>query len=215
VEPKQTGRRSPDPAERRRDAERTKRKLLEAAMTEFAEHGYGGARVGAIAERAGVNKQLISYYFGGKEGLYRAMQRDWLDAEREHADVDVPAADLLRWYLHQSLTDPRVARLSLWQALSDEMPEEEGQPDTDLEQERMRRRQERGDIAADLDPAAVQLAMMGMSLAPVILRRTARRLFGVDIDDPEFETRYGDTLTRILARLADDPEHHPKGHTRP
>ena len=46
MEPKQTGRRSPDPAERQRDAERTKRKLLEAAMTEFAEHGYAGARVG-------------------------------------------------------------------------------------------------------------------------------------------------------------------------
>lgn len=211
MEPKQTGRRSPDPAERRRDAERTKRKLLEAAMSEFAAHGYAGARVGRIAELAGVNKQLISYYYGGKEGLYRAMQREWLETEHEHVGADAPA-DLLRWYLHQNLADPRIARLSLWKALSDEFPEEETQSDVDRERERMRRSQERGDIAADLDPAAVQLALMGMTLAPALLRGTARRLFGVDIDDPEFETRYGDTLSRILARLA---EHHPKGNEGP
>ncbi|SDE32173.1 TetR/AcrR family transcriptional regulator [Glycomyces harbinensis] len=213
MEPKQTGRRSPDPAERRRDAERTKRKLLEAALTEFADHGYDGARVGDIAARAGVNKQLISYYFGGKEGLYRAMQREWLETEREHTDADVNAADLLRWYLGLNLADTRIARLSLWRALSDEAPDEETEAVLEREQEQMRRRQERGEIAAGLDTAAVQLALMGMALAPVILRHDARRLFGVDIDDPEFATRYGDTLSRIIAGLAE--EHHPKGNTEP
>ena len=215
MEPKKTGRRSPEPAERVRDAERTKRKLLEAAMTEFAANGYSGTRIGDIAARAGVNKQLISYYFGGKEGLYRAMQREWLDAEHQHDDADVPSDEVIRWYLHDILGDPRIARLALWQALSDEVPDEELQSDIDHEQAQMRRRRERGEIAADLDPAAVQLALMGMTLAPVVLRRTARRLFGVDIDDPDFETRYGDTLSRILARLAEDTEHHPKGSTQP
>jgi TetR/AcrR family transcriptional regulator len=52
-----------------------------------------------------------------------------------------------------------------------------------------------------------------MTLAPVIFRSTAKRLFGVDIDDPDFETRYGDTLSRILARLADVTEHHPERNT--
>lgn len=214
MEPRKSGQRTPEPAERVRDAERTKRRLLEAAMTEFAANGYDGARVGDIASRAGVNKQLISYYFGGKEGLYRAMQREWLEAERGHADADLPAEEVLRWYLHRSLADPRIGRLELWKALSDEVPDEESQTDVDREQREMVLRQERGDIAPDLDPAAVQLAMMGMTLAPVMLRRTARKLFGVDIDDPEFETRYGDTLSRILARLAGEPEHHhPEGTT--
>jgi AcrR family transcriptional regulator len=214
MEPKKPAQRSPDPSERVRDAERTKRKLLEAAMTEFAANGFDGTRVGDIAARAGVNKQLISYYFGGKEGLYRAMQREWLDAEHGRADPDMPAEDVLRWYLHRALADPRIARLELWKALSDEIPDEESQTDIDREQQDMRLRQERGDIAPDLDPAALQLAMMGMTLAPVVLRGTARKLFGVDIDDPEFETRYGDTLSRILARLAREPEHHhPEGNT--
>jgi TetR/AcrR family transcriptional regulator len=213
MEPKTPGRRSPESAERVRDAERTKRKLKDAALSEFAANGYDGARVGAIAARAGVNKQLISYYFGGKEGLYRAMQREWLDDERDQAGPDVPAEDVMRWYLRDSLKDPRIARLAMWQALSDDLPEEESQEDAELDLAEMRERQRRGEIAADLDPAAVQIAMMGMTLAPVIFRSTAKRLFGVDIDDPDFETRYGDTLSRILARLADDTEHHPERNT--
>lgn len=213
MEPKKPGRRSPESAERVRDAERTKRKLMDAALSEFAANGYDGARVGGIAARAGVNKQLISYYFGGKEGLYRAMQREWLDDERDQAGPDVAAEDVMRWYLRDNLKDPRIGRLALWQALADELPEEESQADADRELEQMRERQERGEIASELDAAAVQIAFMGMTLAPVVFRRTAERLFGVDIDDPAFETRYGDTLSRIIARLAEETEHHHERNT--
>jgi TetR/AcrR family transcriptional regulator len=62
-------RRSPKPQERRRDPERTRKLILDAASAEFGAHGYAGARISAIASRAGVNQQLISYYFDGKEGL--------------------------------------------------------------------------------------------------------------------------------------------------
>ncbi len=53
-----------------RDAKRTRLKLLIAAREEFSRHGLSGARVGAIAKSAGVNKQLLYYYFGDKEKLY-------------------------------------------------------------------------------------------------------------------------------------------------
>lgn len=46
--------------------------LLDAARQEFGEYGYAGARVARIARRAGVNKQLIFYYFRSKEGLHQA-----------------------------------------------------------------------------------------------------------------------------------------------
>jgi TetR/AcrR family transcriptional regulator len=46
--------------------------ILAAARAEFSAHGLTGARVNEIAARAGVNKQLIYYYFGSKEDLYRA-----------------------------------------------------------------------------------------------------------------------------------------------
>ena len=61
------------PAElRTRDADRTQQAILRAAMDEFAESGLGGARMDSIAERAGVNKRLLYYYFGSKEALFLA-----------------------------------------------------------------------------------------------------------------------------------------------
>ena len=48
-------------------------RLLDAALREFAAHGYGGARTELIARAAGVNKQLIFYYYHSKSGLYRAV----------------------------------------------------------------------------------------------------------------------------------------------
>jgi len=46
--------------------------ILAAARGEFSAKGLKGARVNEIAARAGANKQLIYYYFGSKEALYRA-----------------------------------------------------------------------------------------------------------------------------------------------
>lgn len=56
----------------RRDPAATRQSLLEASIVEFADKGFAGARVDEIARRAGVNKQLVYHYFGGKEELYVA-----------------------------------------------------------------------------------------------------------------------------------------------
>lgn len=47
--------------------------ILSAARQEFGQQGYAGGRVDRIARRAGVNKQLIFYYFGSKAGLFQAV----------------------------------------------------------------------------------------------------------------------------------------------
>ncbi|WP_306599534.1 TetR/AcrR family transcriptional regulator [Geothrix sp. 21YS21S-2] len=51
----------------------TRSAILKAAMAEFAREGEAGARTEAIAKAAGLNKALIHYYFGTKEGLYGAV----------------------------------------------------------------------------------------------------------------------------------------------
>ena len=56
----------------RRDPERTRARILEAARVEFARRGLGGARVDQITARAGSNKRMIYYYFGNKEALFLA-----------------------------------------------------------------------------------------------------------------------------------------------
>jgi AcrR family transcriptional regulator len=61
--------------------------ILAAAALEFAERGYGGARVDRIARRAKVNKAMLYYHFRSKERLYRALLRRMfgLAAERLQA----------------------------------------------------------------------------------------------------------------------------------
>lgn len=56
-----------------RDPERTSAAILAAAVKEFREHGYGGARIDAIAKRANINKRMLYHYFGDKDGLYLAV----------------------------------------------------------------------------------------------------------------------------------------------
>ena len=55
------------------DAEASRADILAAATREFSEKGLSGARVDSIAERTKINKRMIYYYFGSKEGLYRAV----------------------------------------------------------------------------------------------------------------------------------------------
>jgi AcrR family transcriptional regulator len=52
--------------------EETMRRILEAAIEVFAAEGYDGASTRALADRAKVNLPAIQYYFGSKQGLYRA-----------------------------------------------------------------------------------------------------------------------------------------------
>ena len=48
-------------------------RIIAAAREEFSRRGYEGARVDQIARRAGVNKQLLFYYFHSKRGLFSAV----------------------------------------------------------------------------------------------------------------------------------------------
>jgi TetR/AcrR family transcriptional regulator len=50
-------------------------RILAAAAVEFAERGFGGARVDRIARRARVNKAMLYYHFRSKQGLYRTLLR--------------------------------------------------------------------------------------------------------------------------------------------
>lgn len=63
-----------------RDAEATKGRILDAARTEFARYGLGGARIERIAAAARTNKRMLYYYFGNKEGLFLAA----LEATYDH-----------------------------------------------------------------------------------------------------------------------------------
>ncbi|WP_328442977.1 TetR/AcrR family transcriptional regulator [Amycolatopsis sp. NBC_00438] len=65
---------NPDTTARRRGrrpaGQDTRTALIDAARTVFAENGYDGATVRAIATRAGVDAAMVNHWFGSKEGLF-------------------------------------------------------------------------------------------------------------------------------------------------
>ncbi len=215
-------RRAPAPGERRRDAEGTRQRILDAALHEFAAQGFAGARVADIARGAGVNQQLISYYFGGKEGLYDELLAQWHRREATFAQADQPLADLVVGYLAANHDQPDMARLLIWDELTshggDRSPVvggpgepgaagepgeagDAGEPGDVPEVADIRRRRAAGEIAADLDPGFLLLALMGAVAAGVTMPHMAERVCGVDPATPEFRERYGEQLRRIVAHL--------------
>jgi AcrR family transcriptional regulator len=63
-----------------RDADDTKRRLLQAAKAEFAKNGLGGARVDEISDRAQANKRMLYHYFGNKDDLFQTvLEQAYLD----------------------------------------------------------------------------------------------------------------------------------------
>jgi TetR/AcrR family transcriptional regulator len=53
-------------------ADQTRARILDAAVRQFSANGLAGARTEQIAEKAGVNKALLYYYFRSKDALYSA-----------------------------------------------------------------------------------------------------------------------------------------------
>lgn len=102
----------------RRDSAATRRRLLSAATTEFAERGIAGARVDRIASAAQANKRLIYDYFTDKDGLFDAV----MDAlfERIIDAVAIDATDLPGYtgrLFTYAVEHPELLRLTTWARL--------------------------------------------------------------------------------------------------
>jgi TetR/AcrR family transcriptional regulator len=199
-------RRSPLPQQRQRDAERTKGLIADAALEVFSAKGYAGARVAEIANRAGVNKQLITYYFGGKEGLYQEIGRRWRTHEQQAYPADLPLAEDVRRRVHDTAGGDHGSKLLAWQGLTDTGVDD---PDVAERNERLhdeiaalRRRQATGEIDPDLDPAAVLLITMSAANALTVYPHLARGIFQTaDANDPDVVGHYADQLAMVLTKL--------------
>jgi AcrR family transcriptional regulator len=200
-------RRSPRAEDRKRDAERTQERILDAALVEFSEHGYAGARISAIANRAGVNQQLISYYFDGKEGLYRALSTRWRALSAALSQPDMPIHEVVGNFLQANVDQRPWARLLAWQGLmgeGDAAEEDDGYFRAMVDD--VRRRQLEGELAEDLDPAYVLLVLFAAALAPSVIPQIVARITGKVADAPEFLATYADQLRRIVEHLAGTPK---------
>ena len=105
------GRRGNSRTGRRAGDSGTRDAILSASRAQFAEHGYDGATIRAIARAAGVDPALVHHYYGDKENLFAAaMQLPVIPSE-------VIAAALTRRNPGESLGTHMVATaLSVWES---------------------------------------------------------------------------------------------------
>jgi AcrR family transcriptional regulator len=79
------------------NADETRRRLVEVALGQFAEHGFAGASTRELAAAARVNVATVNYYFGSKQGLYEATVDEVyrrLQDRTARAVGDTPLTDL-------------------------------------------------------------------------------------------------------------------------
>lgn len=84
---------------RARDADATRARILDAATREFSKHGLAGARGDRIARSARSSERMVYYYYGSKEGLFRAVLESTYislrEAERTLQIDDLPPMEAL------------------------------------------------------------------------------------------------------------------------
>lgn len=190
-----------------RDATRTRQKIMEAALEEFAAHGVAGARVEAIALRAGVRKQLLYHYFPSKEALLddvlqRAV-RDKLEAISQGGDLGA----LMQARFAVAARDPQLLRLLMWEAL--EYPATE-QIVAEAERRQSARQQtdaivagqQRGELPADFRPELLQMALVALASFPLSFPQISLMLLGRTPDDPAFQAEWTEFLGEIGRRMS-------------
>ncbi len=113
-----------------RDVAGTKRKIAAAGLVEFAEYGPHGTTVERIAARAGVNKERIYAYFGGKTALFSTLVREKVDQVAAAVPLVVSSVEDLGTFAGASfdyqVAHPELARLLVWEGMADTgaVPEE-------------------------------------------------------------------------------------------
>lgn len=187
-------------------------RILDAAVEVFSAKGFDGARVSEIAKRAGVNQQLISYYFDGKQGLYQEIGRRWRAHEAEAIPDDLDFTEQIKRNVHASVDPHLGGRLLAWDGLADTGKDDENDEEAQERNAQLRHevevlseRQRTGELDDSLDPAALLLIAISAGNALAVYPQLARGLFDTDAISPELVEHYAGQLAQAIGRLAGSP----------
>ncbi len=185
-----------------RAPERTRARILAAAFSEFAALGFAGARVDAIARRAGSNKRMLYHYFKDKAGLFRAVLR-WKISDRM-ALFHSSSSDFvegLQVRFAQNCRDHEWIRLLAWESLQTAGGRVHNEPERRRLaaglRELIRRQQAAGKLQSGVRPEYLQLALASLAMFPLALPQLARIITGCPPHDLKFQREYGKFLETI------------------
>jgi TetR/AcrR family transcriptional regulator len=185
---------------RPRDSAATRASLLAMAISEFADKGFAGARVDEIANRAGVNKQLLYHHFGNKDDLYRVALETVYSEIREKEKAlhlgDLSPLEAMRTLIGYSfdylvdhpefikLVSDENAQGAPHAAKSDELTEMHW-PLVELLRETLKRGASEGVFRDDMDPVNVYISIAGISYFYFSNNPTLSAIFGRKLNTPE------------------------------
>lgn len=197
----------------RRDPEAARARILRAAMDEFATRGFSGARTARIARRARVNVRMLYHYYGGKDALYvvvleeayERLRHDELQLDFEHLP---PLAGLLRLYDFidgHFAAHPELRSLFAFENLnrarhlkrSSRIPTMSS-PVIAMIARLLERGRAEGALRADVDPLRLYVAMVSLSYYSKSHAHTLSRIFGTDLQSPEWQAAQHADVRRML-----------------
>lgn len=189
-----------------RDPKSTKRRILVAALHEFALHGFAGARVDSIARRAGTNKRMLYHYFTDKDGLFCAVLRHKI-SERARTVAEAAAgreSELAPWF-EQNCRDTDWVRLLAWESLQPSrgkiMDEAQRRKHTLKAIQRIKDRQAAGSLIKGVEPQFLQLCLAALTMFPIAMPQLTRLITGKPPQDPRFQSAYARFLETIARRF--------------
>jgi AcrR family transcriptional regulator len=189
---------------RTHDPEGVRRNILDVARAEFVENGLSGARVDAIAARTATSKRMIYYYFGDKEGLYRAvLEESYRQIRALERTLDLAAllpgealAELTGFTFDYHADHPDFVRLvmveNIHHARHLKMSPNIGELNLsaiDTIRDIYARGVAEGAFRAGIDPIDIHLTISALSFYNVSNRATIEQVFGHRMDDPEARAR--------------------------
>jgi AcrR family transcriptional regulator len=189
-----------------RNPEATRRRILAAALAEFASKGISGARVDRIAQRSKTNKRMLYHYFGSKDGLFRAVLNQRLSDRKPVAIEPGDEPTRLSSIFDRMQSSGDFLRLQMWEALErgarGRIENEEVRRETMLTRvAAVRESQAEGRISPDLDPEMLVIAELGLAVYPLAFPQVVRLLTGAGPDTPEFKARYREFLATLGSKL--------------
>ena len=199
-----------------RDAERTRRAILDAALVEFSEKGHAAARIDAVAEAAGISKPMIYSYFGDKDALYAAALREAYvqirEGETELQLGDLAPVEAVRTLVHFTFDHFRekpwfISMLNTENLLGGETVRsiaDVGDIQSNMISELSRvldHGVREGVFRAGVDPVELYITIASLCYFPISNRHTLRAVFKVPVDDAWVEARKRAVSDMVLADL--------------
>jgi AcrR family transcriptional regulator len=184
------------PAQRPRDPDATRQRILAAAKAEFARKGLGGARVDDIAAKAKINKRMLYHYFGNKEELFqRTLEDAYSDFRHAEAELKIEQDDpitalrrLMTFTWEYYLANPEFITLVNSENLHKARHLAKSQKIDDINKpfvKRMHTLLERGVAEGlfrkDIDPIQILIALSGLGFHYLTNRHTGAIIYGRDL----------------------------------